>query len=67
MSRVISQDLQASGVAQVIVVLKQPPGGAGAGAGAAAGVGAGAPTRGLRRGGGGPRCRASSATSATPS
>lgn len=49
MSRVISQDLQASGVAQVIVVLKQPPGARGAGAGAAAG----APTRGMRRGGGG--------------
>jgi hypothetical protein len=40
MSRVIGQDLQASGVAQVIVVLKRPPqvGGAAGGAGAAAGI-----------------------------
>ena len=64
MSRVISQDLQASGVAQVIVVLKQPPG---------------APARAQERQPGhrpvacdaaavrGLPCRASSATSATPS
>ena len=36
MSLVISQDLEATGVAQVIVVLKAPPAGAAAGAGAAA-------------------------------
>jgi subtilisin len=36
MSTVITQDLEATGVAQVIVVLKSPPAGAAAGAGAAA-------------------------------
>ena len=38
MSRVIGQDLQASGVAQVIVVLKRPPQVAAAAGGAAAGI-----------------------------
>ena len=60
MSRVISQDLQASGVAQVIVVLKQPPGARGARPRAAPGrAGADAAAAG--------RSRAWSATSATPS
>lgn len=50
MSRVISQDLQASGVAQVIVVLRQPPTPAALGGGAALGGPLmGAPIGGLER------------------